>query len=85
MKKYITMLLVTIMLMFNMGCMKTDVEPTKFKTICLDGVTYYILKQKSGYSGYGFMSVKFDRNSKVVLCDNDDAPDFRENMSIIGE
>ena len=38
------------------------------KTVCLDGVTYYLFSE-IGYSrGLGYMSVKLDRESKIVPC-----------------
>ena len=40
----------------------------EMKTVCLDGVTYY-LDSEIGYSrGFGYMSVKLDRESKIVPC-----------------
>lgn len=83
MKKYIVMLLM-VMLMFTMGCVTTSIEPNKFKTICLDGVTYYILKEIDGNREYGYMSVKLDTNSKIVPCDkNTPSPDFKDDMGIV--
>lgn len=40
-----------------------------FKTLCLGGVTYYVTKESLGNNGYGYMSVKLDKDSKVVVCD----------------
>lgn len=42
----------------------------EMRTVCLDGVTYYLFREQAGYSGWGYMSVKLDRNSKVVPCDH---------------
>ena len=40
----------------------------EMKTVCLDGVTYYLFSE-IGYSrGFGYMSVKLDRESKIVPC-----------------
>ena len=36
--------------------------------ICIDGVTYIIFKGQAGYAGWGYMSVKFNKDSKVVSC-----------------
>lgn len=66
-------LCITLLILF-VGCFTTGDEPlTKkedMKTVCLDGVTYYQFKETVGYSGYGFMSVKFNRNGTVQLCEN---------------
>ena len=35
---------------------------------CIDGVTYIYDAASIGNRGYGYMSVKFNRDSKVVLC-----------------
>lgn len=54
------------------GCSTGDNAATtkeNMRTVCLDGVTYYLFKERAGYAGWGYMSVKLDRNSKVVLCD----------------
>ena len=40
----------------------------KVKIICIDGVSYVVIKESLGYHGYGYMSVKLDIDSKVVLC-----------------
>ena len=40
----------------------------EMKTVCLDGVTYYLFSE-IGYSrGFGYMSVKLDRESKIIPC-----------------
>lgn len=42
-----------------------DSSGNKYETVCVEGVAYLIAKR--GYSGY--MSVKFNRDGNVVLCD----------------
>ena len=42
-----------------------DSSGNKYETVCVEGVSYLIAKR--GYSGY--MSVKFNRDGNVVLCD----------------
>lgn len=71
MKKYIVMLLVTIMLMFTIGCMSEKMNTEKFKmnTMCIDGVTYIYFKEVGYSMAWGYMSVKLDTNSKVVPCE----------------
>lgn len=39
---------------------------TNYSVVCIDGVEY--LTRSSGYRGY--MSVKFNRDGNVSLCDN---------------
>ena len=38
------------------------------KTVCLDGVTYYQFSEIKLSKGFGYMSVKLDRESKIVPC-----------------
>ena len=38
------------------------------ETICIDNVTYVKFSEGGGYTGYGYMSVKLDTNSKIILC-----------------
>ena len=38
------------------------------KTVCLDGVTYYQFSEVRFSKGFGFMSVKLDRESKIIPC-----------------
>lgn len=35
---------------------------------CIDGVTYIYDSSSIGNQAFGYMSVKFNRDSKVVLC-----------------
>ena len=39
-----------------------------FNTICIDGVTYLYFKGYTGNHGYGYMSVKFNRDGTVETC-----------------
>ena len=39
-----------------------------YSTICIDGVTYVAFKEMAGNQGYGFMSVKLNRESKIIEC-----------------
>jgi major membrane immunogen (membrane-anchored lipoprotein) len=68
MKKILTILVLSIVLV---GCSSGDKARTSkegMKTVCLDGVTYYLFRESTYSEGYGFMSVKFDRESKIVPC-----------------
>lgn len=52
------------------GCTGQDAMtgPHNMKTQCLNGVTYYIFHEYSGYQGYGYMSPKYNRDGTVELC-----------------
>lgn len=52
--------------------MKDSAPPptNKAMVMCIDGVSYVVFKEGRGYRGFGYMSVKLDRDSKVILCDN---------------
>jgi len=64
MKKLFIILLV--ILAFS-GCETIQEEKQRFKIICLDGVSYYFYR--TGYRGA--LSVKLDKNSKIVPCENE--------------
>lgn len=71
MKENICLLIIGILLFALSGCSTGNRAATKkkdMKTVCLDGVTYYLFKETTGYSGFGFMSVKLDKDSKIVPC-----------------
>jgi len=40
----------------------------EMSTRCIDNVTYIIFKESVGTHGYGFMSIKFDKNGNVEIC-----------------
>ena len=40
----------------------------EMKTVCLDGVTYYQFSEVRFSKGFGYMSVKLDRESKIIPC-----------------
>lgn len=67
-----TCLVITCLLLFALcGCSTGDRASTKkkdIKTVCLDGITYYLFKESRGYNGYGYMSIKLDKDSKIVPC-----------------
>lgn len=71
MKKIIMFL---IMALFLIGCVdgsdQGPVTPEKMKTVCLDGVTYYYFKQvETAHLGFGYMSVKFNKDGTVNTCE----------------
>lgn len=66
-----SLLLVVFLLLALCGCSTGDNAATKkkdMKTVCLDGVTYYLFSEGQGYRGFGYMSVKLDTNSKIIPC-----------------
>ena len=68
MKKILAIFVISIVLA---GCSTGDKASTSkedMKTVCLDGVTYYLFRESNYSEGYGFMSVKLDRESKIVPC-----------------
>lgn len=70
MKKIIVVFIILLSLV--LGCSEGEIPLTKekeFKIICLDGVQYYFFKESVPYLGYGFMSVKFNKNSKICTCE----------------
>jgi len=55
------------------GCSTGNPSSTssnEMKTRCIDGVTYFLFKETSGYSGHGYMSPKFKRDGSLSLCDS---------------
>ena len=68
MKKILAIFVLSIVLV---GCSSGDKARTSkedMKTVCLDGVTYYLFSERTHSAGYGYMSVKFDKESKIVPC-----------------
>lgn len=51
--------------------MKDSAPPptNKEMVMCIDGVSYVVFKEGRGYRGFGYMSVKLDKDSKVIPCD----------------
>jgi major membrane immunogen (membrane-anchored lipoprotein) len=69
--KYIIFIILLVLLI---GCSSGDKPITNkedMKTVCLDGVTYYQFRETFMYSGYGYMSVKFNRDGTVHTCNPD--------------
>ena len=67
MKKLALLIAITLSLS---ACDDVDKIKTKdsYNTICIDGVTYVAFKEMSGNQGYGFLSVKLNRESKIIKC-----------------
>ncbi len=61
--------------LFLFGCegkTKETINTDKMKTICIEGVNYFYFKEHqtgSVYKGYGFMSVKFNKDGTVSTCE----------------
>jgi len=68
MKKILAIFVLSIVLVSCSSGDKARTSKEDMKTVCLDGVTYYLFRESNYSEGYGFMSVKFDRESKVVPC-----------------
>jgi hypothetical protein len=64
-------IIVLIAALFIVGCEESR-EPvdtgTIYNNVCIDGVTYVYFRGRAGYAGYGYMSVKLDKDSKVIPC-----------------
>ena len=68
MKKILTILVLATALVSCSTGREAMTSKGNMKTVCLDGVTYY-LDSEIGYSrGFGYMSVKLDRESKIIPC-----------------
>jgi len=63
----IILLLLVGLLMGYFTFLQED-EPLIFKEFCHDGVIYIRASENGVYQGFGFMSAKFNADSKVVLC-----------------
>ena len=61
MKRILTILVLATSLV---SC-STGTPKKEMKTVCLDGVTYYLFNE---HKGFGYMSVKLDRESKIIPC-----------------
>lgn len=68
-------LLVLSLVTLISACDMTEIDVTNntnnienVQTICIDNVTYVKFSDGKGYKGYGYMSVKLDTNSKIILC-----------------
>lgn len=72
MYKKIILLLLTVSSFLMVGC-AVESDPShfdekKFSTQCLDGVVYYISREDVRTRGFGYMSVKYDRDGTVETC-----------------
>jgi len=63
-----------ILILASLLIVACDKEPgaqgSTQKIACIDGVKYVYFKSASGNQGYGYMSVKFNREGKVELCNS---------------
>lgn len=48
-----------------------EIFKQKTETRCLDGVTYIIYRDTFSNKGFGYMSVKFNTDSKIIPCNED--------------
>lgn len=68
MKKILAVLILSMILIGCSTGQEANTSTKDMKTVCLDGVTYYLFRETRSGKGYGFMSVKLDRESNVVPC-----------------
>jgi len=64
-------LMIVLSVLFIIACSSGQSVGTshdKLKIVCLDGVEYYLFREAVGYSGFGYMSVKFNPDSTVSTC-----------------
>ena len=63
-----------ILILASLLIVACDAEPGDNKSVqkiaCIDGVKYVYFKSAGGNRGYGYMSVKFNREGKVELCNS---------------
>ena len=70
MKKIALLIAITLSLSACGNGMKINTKDS-YITICIDGVTYIAFKETVGNLGYGFLSVKLNRESKIIECRQD--------------
>ena len=71
MKKLALLIAITLSLSACSDDMKIKTKGS-YSTLCIDGVTYVAFKEMAGYQGYGFLSVKLNRESKIIECSQDE-------------
>ena len=72
MKRILTILVLATALVSCSTGKEAMTSKENMKTICLDGVTYYQFSEARLSKGFGYMSVKLDRESKIVPCSNEE-------------
>ena len=65
MKKILTILVLATALVSCSTGREAMTSKENMKTVCLDGVTYYLFNK---HRRFGYMSVKLDRESKIIPC-----------------
>ena len=65
MKRALTILVLATALVSCSTGREATTTKKEMKTVCLDGVTYYLFNE---HKGFGYMSVKLDRESKIIPC-----------------
>jgi hypothetical protein len=66
-----TLLLIAITLSLSACSDGVEIKTKSFRPVCIDGVTYVAFKEMAGNQGYGFLSVKLNRESKIIECSQD--------------
>lgn len=64
--------MVVSLVAFLVGCAETsapDINVNNLPTSCIDGVKYFFFTSGRAAGRTGYLSPKFDRDSKVELCE----------------
>lgn len=67
MKKLVLLISITLSLSACTDNMEIKTKGS-YGTVCIDGVTYVAFKEVVNKKGYGFLSVKLNRESKIIEC-----------------
>lgn len=70
--KKVALLVLLIVLTLSLSACSDHLEIKtidSYGTICIDGITYVAFKEMKGYQGYGFLSVKLNKESKIIECE----------------
>ena len=68
MKRILAVLVLSSLLVSCSTGKEAMTSKENMKTVCLDGVTYYLFRETRYSKGFGYMSVKLDGESKIVPC-----------------
>jgi hypothetical protein len=64
-------LLSTIFLQACEEGMPLSNKTEEIHTRCMDGIVYYLFKERGGTSGYGYMAPKYSRDGYLVRCEEE--------------
>lgn len=66
--KYALLILISLTLTACGNGIPSSTKTDEMKTRCIYGVEYFVFKEKRGYQGFGFMTVKYRRDGSVATC-----------------